>query len=510
MKAKRSFYNITFGFLSQAILIAFGFIVPRLFILKLGSEVNGFMSSINQVLVYMSLLEAGVGAATIQALYKPLTLDDKEGMNGILSATSNYYKKTGMFYFLAVVAASIVYPLAVPSNIGFMTMSAVILLTGLVGVQNYFFQAKYKLLLSAEGKGYITTNIAAITTILTNIGKIVLLYLNFNIILIQTLYFLVNFLQVFLLWIYINKHYMWINLRVPSNYTAISQKRAVLIHQVSGMIFSNTDVLVLTAFCGLKVVSVYVMYNLIFQMVNSIIGNINSGVTFVLGAAYCEDKKKFLRIYEAYEVYCMAIVFALFSVTYIFILPFMKIYTAGITDMNYIDAQLPILFVTVYILSASRMPALTAITVAGHFKATQYRAIWESAINIIVSLALVNIFGIYGVLYGTIAALIYRTNDVILYTSRHILNRSPFLTYRRWLINTILFLLVVLTADRFSLVLRSYGMIAAACLISLLAIVPLFVFTASIFERSSFSVASGYLRIFVHNFKMHLKKSENI
>jgi hypothetical protein len=194
MKARRSFYNIFFGLTSQIITIAFGLIVPRLFIIKLGSEVNGFMSSITQILTYLSLLEAGVGAATIQALYKPLSSDDKNNINSILSATSKYYKKTGEYYLLVVVATSIIYPLCIKSKIGNITIFLVILLTGMVGVINYFFQAKFKLLLTAEGKSYIVTNISLLVSVLSNIIKVTLLILNCNIIAIQTSYFVVNIL----------------------------------------------------------------------------------------------------------------------------------------------------------------------------------------------------------------------------------------------------------------------------------------------------------------------------
>ena len=41
-----------------------------------------------------------------------------------------------------------------------------------------------------------------------------------------------------------------------------------------------------------------------------------------------------------------------------------------------------------------------------------------------------NLIGIYGVLLGTIIALLYRMNDIIIYANKKILNRSPWKTYR--------------------------------------------------------------------------------
>ena len=97
MKAKRTFYNLILGVVSQLILISIGIIIPRLFMVNFGSEVNGLMSSINQAFAYMSILEAGVGGATIQALYRPITKNDASSINSIISATSRYYKKTGAY-----------------------------------------------------------------------------------------------------------------------------------------------------------------------------------------------------------------------------------------------------------------------------------------------------------------------------------------------------------------------------------------------------------------------------
>lgn len=60
-----------------------------------GSEANGLIASIVQIISYFALLEAGVGAASLQALYKPVAGNDRSHINSILAATSSYYKKPG-------------------------------------------------------------------------------------------------------------------------------------------------------------------------------------------------------------------------------------------------------------------------------------------------------------------------------------------------------------------------------------------------------------------------------
>ena len=72
MNTKRGFNNIIYGLLSQVITMGLSIIIPRLVLVNLGSEVNGLLHSISTVFTYLTLLEAGVGKATNQALYKQL------------------------------------------------------------------------------------------------------------------------------------------------------------------------------------------------------------------------------------------------------------------------------------------------------------------------------------------------------------------------------------------------------------------------------------------------------
>ena len=113
---KKTSLNFVFGLLGQVITMLVAILVPRMFIVSFGSEVNGFINSINQLFVYVALLEAGVGAASLRALYFPVGKNDKQQINRILSATHYYYKRTGWLYLLIIFAISFLYPLAVRSG----------------------------------------------------------------------------------------------------------------------------------------------------------------------------------------------------------------------------------------------------------------------------------------------------------------------------------------------------------------------------------------------------------
>ena len=84
---------------------------------------------------------------------------------------------------------------------------------------------------------------------------------------------------------------------------------------------------------------------------------------------------------------------------------------------------------------------LNTINYAGHFKATSRYSLIESGINLSMSLIGVYFLGIYGVLLGTIAALAYRTNQIILYSNHKLLKRSAKKTYSIYVVNICMFLL---------------------------------------------------------------------
>lgn len=82
-----------FGVGNQLVVLCVGLIVPKFFIMSYGSEINGLQSSIAYIYTYIALLEAGIGTATLQALFGTLGRENKEETNAILSATNIQYKK---------------------------------------------------------------------------------------------------------------------------------------------------------------------------------------------------------------------------------------------------------------------------------------------------------------------------------------------------------------------------------------------------------------------------------
>ncbi len=110
MRSRNVLYSLISSIGYQIVLILSNFIVIRLMINTYGSEVNGLNASIQQLINYINIVEAGIALTAIQSLYKPLSKNDWLSINDILTATKKLYTKSGIIFIGISLIVSIVYP----------------------------------------------------------------------------------------------------------------------------------------------------------------------------------------------------------------------------------------------------------------------------------------------------------------------------------------------------------------------------------------------------------------
>jgi O-antigen/teichoic acid export membrane protein len=293
-------------------------------------------------------------------------------------------------------------------------------------------------------------------------------------------------MQLGYIYLHAKRRYPWLNLRAKPDDAAIAQRKSVLVHQISGMVFNNTDVLLLSVLCDFKAVSVYSIYNIFFSQVQTFITSITSGFSFALGQMFQTNREKFMKVYNVYETFYIMATFVIYTLMAVFLLPLIQIYTQGIHDADYTNVYLVLLFVLMNLLANGKLPSNHVLEYSGKFEETRSHAIIEMAINIVVSVVAILVWGICGAILGTIVALLFRGTIMIYYANRKVLGRSVFRTYKLWLINGAVFALImaIFFVDSFSgfsfvpLVIR--GMLHAAW------IVPLYIAVNLVFCREAF------------------------
>lgn len=443
--------NIIFGFASQLIIMIVSIILPRLIIFSYGSDLNGLTSAVTQVFTYIALLQAGIGNASLNLLYKNFVENDQNDISKTISATKRYFKGMLPIYICAVLIFMTVFPIITKTDADHTLIRAIILLQGAANLVDFYFSNTFTQLLLADGKNYVISNLNLLVKVLSAITQIVLINLGFSIVIVQGTFVVLYVVKAVILNGYIKSNYPWLELVKNADKNILKQRNAFMVHEISSVIFQSTDIFLITTFCSTLLASVYSVYLLVYTSLNSFISIFNKGIDFILGQEYNKDGGNYLTIHDAYESMYMALVFASMTVACILTVPFVSIYTSGIHDVNYIDPLLPYLFALIQVLSCSRTVSSRLIAIAGHAKNTQTNTIVEAVINLGASLVFVQIWGIYGVLFGTIVALLYRTNDIILYANIKILKRKPFKTYRNIIVNFILMFLFLFVARLISI-----------------------------------------------------------
>ena len=115
------------------------------------------------------------------------------------------------------------------------------------------------------------------------------------------------------------------------------------------------------------------------------------------------------------------------------VVPFVKIYTNGITDANYIQPLFAFLMILAGLIVCARTIYSTLVYSIGHFKQTNKICWIEAILNIVISTILVIKFGLVGVAIGTVISSFIRLVYFMFYSSKYVLDRS-FKDCLKWLL----------------------------------------------------------------------------
>lgn len=156
-----------------------------------------------------------------------------------------------------------------------------------------------------------------------------------------------------------------------------------------------------------------------------------------------EEKENLNRSFKTYELFYFTLITIVYSISIVMILPFIKIYTSGVTDANYYRPIFAIFLIIAEFIWSIRQPYNDLVKVAGHFKETRKGAWIEAFTNLLLSIILVLKFGIIGVAIGILVSMLIRTAEFMYHTSKYILQRNQKENIKRIFIIVIEILLIV-------------------------------------------------------------------
>lgn len=440
MKSKKALFNIISQFSYEIVAMVCGLILPKLILSTFGSEYNGMISSITQFLEYISILTLGISGSTRVAIYS--AKGDIEKISKILRATEKYMRKVAAFFVLYVIALAFIYPFIINSSYDWINIASLVVIIGIGTFAEYFFGITNNTFLSANQSKYIYNVILIFTKIASTVVSVILIKAGFSIQIVKlgaAICFAAG--PIILNYIVVKKYKIIKN--VEADKTALEHRKDVMAHSIANTVHQYTDIFLLSIFSSVKIVSVYSVYSLILNSLKKLSNIFTNGLEGAFGDFWARNQKElYEKNFKTFEYLNFVFIVIVFSCTTFLLLPFVKLYTSGVNDVNYIIpfyAYISIISSTFFCL---RTPYLIAVQSAGKYKETRNGAILEATFNCLISLILVKPFGLVGVTLGTLFANIFRTMQYELYVSKYLVNRNNSEFFRKMIWSILCFTLI--------------------------------------------------------------------
>ena len=372
------------------VVILLGFLAPRYIILYYSSEVNGLSSTITQVLNIILIMQAGATTASVYSLYKPISDGDHGEICRNTAYAENFFKRIAWIFSGLMIITAAVIPFFLNTGLDRKYVFIAFVIMGLKSFADLYYTAKFRIVFTAyQEKFYIS--------IATMVEQIV--------------YYALVFLTIFSKWHFIYM-YVWflfgcivkivfLDIAFKRKHPDITTKQYrnekgkiggrnyALANEVAHSIVNSSITIILSFMYGLKEASVYSVYALVSQALNLIATSIYSSFAPSFGNLIAqEDKENASRVFSIFQyVYVMLNTFLMMCMLFL-IIPFVKIYTSGVSDINYVNFGLAIILVLSGLFSAYRIPYNVLVSTCGFFKETWIQPVICAVFSIIASVIL--------------------------------------------------------------------------------------------------------------------------
>ena len=418
----QSFQIFLSGSIYQICIAISGILMPHLIITHYGSVLNGLISTVSQIVAYLSIVEMGIASASLVALYEPMAKHEYDRASQVVSAIKVFYHQIAKLFLLGSILCGLILPLIIKDDISVCTIWLVVVAVSGINLVTYIFLGKNRAVLQSDNKVYIINYTRCIGVVLQVALGVLVIFLDLNIAFIKLIAVFTCGIEAILLGFYVKKKYPSIRANGKPMLGAIKQRKDILIHQLSGLVLNNTDILLLSLIGStLSLVSIYSVFNMVMIMLLQVISNfLSTRITifaklFVLGKI--NELKRKVSIFDGWY---LAFSFSLFTTMAILIMPFIRLYTVGVNDANYDIPVVGLLFSVLGVSRVLRSCYSEIVASAGKFKETKDIVIITAIINLIISFCLIWKLEIAGLLIGSIIAELYRTIRYLIFFQKNI------------------------------------------------------------------------------------------
>lgn len=415
--------NVFYFGLLQIINLLVGLVLPRLFLSTYGSEVNGVISTANNFISYFTYIEAGLGAALMHALYKPLAEKNYNDISCIVTYSAKSYRRISFIYFILVVVLSFLFPLVShDTSMNYIEFSLLFFVIGLYGAIDFFTMAKYRVLLVADKKEYIVSIAGIVAQLMRFVLVAYALTLNISVVAVKCLPIITLLIRSTILKIYIKKKYPTVVFNcqdVTPPHRDVKKRWDAMLLQISINASITLPTIIISQVLGYKEANVFAMYYLVCNAIVALVSAFSSGIAPILGQAIAKDVD-ITGPYNLYEYFIAIVLTTFFSIGAVLILPFIQLYTSVVSDINYSVAAYGILIMIWGALHTFRIPYTAVVNAAALYTENRILNIVNILLLVTTGIAFTILWGIIGTLLSMLIVAIQRNVCMVLILKKDI------------------------------------------------------------------------------------------
>lgn len=416
--------NGIISLLNKLIALVCSLIIPRLFIVTYGSEINGLLVGITQYLSLISLLDLGMGAVIQAALYKPLVEKDSILISTVYFKAKKFFNKVGIALIIYIVALCFILPTMLNSSLSNLDLVLLILVLSTSHIFQFFLGITAQIILNSDQKAFIRESLQALFNIINLILVYYLVTKGYSVLVVKLVTMFIYIVIPIYLTYYVRKNYVISRKLIKKDYKLAQQWHGIGQH-LAYTIQESSSVVILSIFSTLNSVSVYTVYFLVLNGLKTFMNAATSGLRPFLGKLLnLNNSKELIKNFRKIEKNIQLYSTIVLATTFQLITPFILLYTEGVEDANYNQPVFGYVVVITIFIYALRLPYRTIIFSAGEFKETRFGTYIETFLNIGISIILVQFYDLLGVAIGAGLSMIFSYIYYGLYTYNKILNIS--------------------------------------------------------------------------------------
>lgn len=483
--------------LCQFVILICGLILPPLLINHYGSEVNGFINLVKQIMSYFGVVCLGLGVSAQVALYDPLSKRDWTSINKILASTRYFFNKSSIYFSILVLLGSLILPLVLKTNISSLEIILIFIITGVGAICEYVIITKYKVFLAADQKQYINSIVTAEGILLNTIISVVLIKTYASIVIIQLASTVVYILRLLTTIRYVSKHYPYLSFtQAKPDENLLKDRWKAFFYQLSGMIINLSPIIIISLIGNLSDASIFSVYFMIFSSLAMIANIFSSGLSAPFGDIIVSNNHFHLKkAFSAFEFMYTTVLTCCFFIICVILCSFVGSYIHNTDDVQYVRPTFALLMSVYFFVRNYRIPYTTIVEAKGLFKYNGSYNIVEALAFIVLSILLVYKFSLNGIPIAGIITSLPRTLHYIVFCKKEFVDIFNFN-----LIVLKLFILVSVGLISFFVIRLEPSDSILSWIISALPYILISALFAIIIN-----IALGF-----NNFKMFLKKINNI